>query len=195
MKPDDLEQRLARTPRSGPPPAWREEILAAARAARRESPGEAADLRAGTADRGRLLDPAGETVSVWVGILGWGRRLFAGGSPWAVLAAGWVLVLGLHQAGTWVEWRGASAVAATSVPTPAAVDAAFALTAARMHRAEVLALANRDDLASEPKSEAEAGTGSSVTPGRSSGGPTGRPRKESAPGRQGAAGRPLVRWV
>lgn len=178
MKPEDFEQRLARTPRTGAPPAWRTEILAAAKVARVESAEEPR--------REGLLGKRAETVlgTGWRKVGEWIRGRLAWASPWGVLAAGWAVVLAVNGAGAWMESR-PSALVTVTAPRPASAlgSPAAILVAARHYRAEVVAMAERDDAAVESTPK-PASTPAGQVPPRTL---PGRPRTEWDPGRRGAA--------
>jgi len=80
MKPDDFEQRLSRQPRRQIPPAWRAEILAAARDAQ-------AACHPASATRHNWL----ETFSQQLATIFWPHP-----KAWAGLAAVWIFILAVN---------------------------------------------------------------------------------------------------
>lgn len=134
MKPDEFEQRLARTPMGEPPADWRAKILEAARA---EMP---------------VSRPApGRRMTVW---RSWwrpfrSRLLPMAPSPWAALAGAAAVVAALAGAGSGLESKASAAAGpASAVTTRTAVVAA-----ARHYRAEVIEWVNHDR---DPDGEANA---------------------------------------
>lgn len=121
MKPEDFEQRLARTPLQPPPAAWREEILAAARTALPAPPRSPLATLATLWNRWRLLRPAA--------------------TPWTALAGAWLLVLALHGVGRSIDHRASASVMSpdSTTESPAAL-----IAAARSYHARVLAIASLD---------------------------------------------------
>lgn len=183
MKPDDLEQRLVRTPRTGAPPTWRAEILTAARAARSATLADQSVANPGFQGRQGRLGSRGRTA--WWGVLdGWLRPRLAWASPWGVLAAGWMLVLGVHLAGSWIELHPPTAVAVVGQPPishPRSTTEVWC--AARTYRAEVVALAELDEATIESASVTER----PAAPQPLARPPAGRPRTERDADRRGAA--------
>ena len=180
MKPDDLEQRLVRTPRTGAPPTWRAEILEAARVARSEA------LTGPTvASQGRQGRLGSRGTSPWWCLLdGWLRPRLAWASPWGVLAAGWMLVLGVHLVGGWMERRPSTALAVVGqAPSSPPRSTTEVLCAARTYRAELVALTELDEPTIEPVSVTEV-PAAPQPPARP---PAGRPRTERDAERRGAA--------
>lgn len=177
MNPDDLEQRLARTPRGGPPPEWRREILAAARAA---IPAAGAGVEAvepavpaGPANRTPGGTRNGGWFERWAGVF---QR-----APWAILAAGWMVVLAVDQAGARME-AGGRRTAATRAGA-ATVEGPSPLAAARAYRAEVVAWTRQSDsgLGDAPEGEVEALRGGRYGPEPVSGPGTSEPLPRSEP--------------
>lgn len=172
MNPDDLERRLSRTPRSGPPPGWRVEILAAAQAARAESAVRPA--MASSMERSRPAEAAEYRTGwdVFRGLWAAVRR-----SPWSLLAGGWMVVAVLQHADGWIERdRGAGDGGAVA----AAGSRAEILAAARVYRAEVVALVAREE------GNGEAGAERRTEPASGPAGPAsdGPPRGQWLPGRR-----------
>ncbi|MBX3743762.1 MAG: hypothetical protein KF833_00490 [Verrucomicrobiae bacterium] len=130
MKPEDFESRLSRTPLQPPPAAWREETLAAARAALPVPRHE----RHPTPRR----TPLAILATLWHR---WHPLRPAPSAPWAALAGAGLLVLALHGVGRWIDHQ----AAAPGMPSAAAHDSlAAVIAAARSYHAQVLAVAMLD---------------------------------------------------
>ena len=193
MNSDDLEHRLARTPRAEPPAAWRTEILAAARSALRET----AD-RSGVATTPERPAARPSPQPAWLAFVWAGRRWLAEASPWTVLAAGCLVVAALNQAGTWIEQRPTGpallAVAGESATRP--VSPIAVLAAARSYRADLASLATAEEDLGERSPTPAALPAAAPNDGRGTGArPEERPRTEWTPPGRTSSGSSSIRYV
>ncbi len=161
--PDGFEQRLAGTPLQPVPPAWKQDILRAARAAR---PVIQEAVTTAAANPSSPVKPGEPDAGWWW--RGWRRQSSA---PWTVLAAGWVVVALVQS---FSGWLGDSGIESRRDPATRSSGLAV-LAAARLHQAELLALAEPEQSIS-----AEADTARPASPGTDS-----RPRSQVVPGPRG----------
>ena len=193
MNPEELEPRLARTPRVEPPAAWRNEILAAARAALPASASAVDPVATATRPSPPLPEPGWRTLVTAI------RRWLSTFSPWAVPVAGWLVVLALGHAGAWFERPPVTAPPTFAVaddPTHRAATTVAVLAAVRTYRADLASLAGTEDDTTD-RIPAPPSSPSPATSGRPGAGPRSgeRPRSEWNPPARGGSGPLTVRYA